>query len=99
MIIRTARLSAEGGAVPTPRQEGAAGRGAREKGDRPVNTEVIWQIAGIGILVVVAHSVIKAAGREELAWMITLAGVAVVLWRVVGLIGELFQAVRSVFNL
>jgi stage III sporulation protein AC len=65
----------------------------------PVNTEIIWQIAGIGILVVVAHSVIKTAGRDELAWLITLAGVAVVLWRVVGLVNELFQAVKAVFNL
>jgi stage III sporulation protein AC len=64
-----------------------------------VNTEIIWQIAGIGILVVVAHSVIKTAGRDELAWLITLAGVAVVLWRVVGLVNELFQAVKAVFNL
>ena len=64
-----------------------------------VNQDVIWQIAGIGILVVVAHSVLKTAGREELAWLVTLAGVAVVLWRVVGLVGDLFQAVRAVFHL
>ena len=64
-----------------------------------MNTDVIWQIAGIGILVVVAHSIIKAAGREEIAWMVTVAGVAVVLWRVVGIVEQLFAAVRSVFNL
>lgn len=64
-----------------------------------MSTDVIWQIAGIGLLVVVAHSVIKAAGREELAWMVTVAGIAVVLWRVVGLVNELFQAVRALFNL
>lgn len=64
-----------------------------------MNPDVIWQIAGIGILVVVAHSVIKAAGREEVAWMITLAGVAVVLWRVVTLVNDLFQAVRAVFHM
>lgn len=63
-----------------------------------MNGDAIWQIAGIGILVVVAHSVIKAAGRDEVAWMITLAGVAVVLWRVVTLVHQLFQAVRTVFN-
>ena len=64
-----------------------------------MNTDVIWQIAGIGILVVVAHSVIKTAGRDELAWLITLAGVAVVLWRVVSLVNDLFQAVKAVFNM
>ncbi len=64
-----------------------------------MNTDIIWQIAGIGILVVVAHSVIKTAGRDELAWLITLAGVAVVLWRVVSLVNDLFQAVKAVFNI
>ncbi len=64
-----------------------------------MSTDVIWQIAGIGMLIVVAHSVIKAAGREEIAWMVTVAGVAVVLWRVVGVVEQLFSAVRSVFNL
>ncbi len=64
-----------------------------------INVDVIWQIAGIGMLIVVAHSVIKAAGREEIAWMVTLAGVVVVLFRVVGVVEQLFAAVRSVFNL
>ncbi len=63
-----------------------------------VNADIIFQIAGLGILIVVVHSVIKAAGREELAWMVTLAGVTVVLWRVVTVVNDLFQAVRSVFH-
>jgi stage III sporulation protein AC len=64
-----------------------------------VSSDIIWQIAGLGILIVVAHQVIKTAGREEIAWMVTVAGVVVVLWRVVGVVNELFQAVRSVFQM
>jgi stage III sporulation protein AC len=64
-----------------------------------VQADVIWQIAGLGILIVVVHSVIKTAGREELAWMVTVAGAVVVLWRVVGVVHDLFQAVRSVFHM
>jgi len=64
-----------------------------------VNADVIWQIAGLGILIVVVHSVIEAAGRKELAWMVTLAGVVVVLWRVITVVNDLFQAVRNVFQI
>lgn len=64
-----------------------------------MNADIIWQIAGLGILIVVVHSVIKAAGRDELAWMVTVAGVVVVLWRVVTVVNDLFQAVRSVFQI
>ena len=64
-----------------------------------MNADVIWQIAGLGILIVVVHSVIEAAGRKELAWMVTLAGVVVVLWRVITVVNDLFQAVRNVFQI
>ena len=64
-----------------------------------MNADIIWQIAGLGMLIVVVHSVIKTAGRDELAWMVTVAGVVVVLWRVVGVVNDLFQAVKSVFHM
>ncbi len=64
-----------------------------------MNADVIFQIAGLGILIVVVHAVIKTAGRDEIAWMVTVAGVVVVLWRVIGVVNQLFQAVRSVFQM
>ena len=64
-----------------------------------MSVDIIWQIAGIGILVVVVHAVLKQAGRDELASLVTMAAVAVVLWRVITLLNQLFQAVRSVFQM
>ncbi len=61
--------------------------------------EIIWQLAGIGILVAVIYSVLKQAGRDELAWVVTLGGVAVALLLVIRLINELFQNVRAMFGL
>lgn len=61
--------------------------------------EIIWQLAGIGILVAVIYSVLKQAGRDELAWVVTLGGVAVALLLVIRLINELFQNVRTMFGL
>jgi stage III sporulation protein AC len=64
-----------------------------------MNIELIFRIAGVGILTAVLHTVLKQAGKEELAHLVTLAGVALVLMWVVQLLAQLFDQVRSVFHL
>jgi len=64
-----------------------------------LNTDIIFTIAGIGILISVLAIVLRNAGKEEQAQMLTLAGVVVVLILVVQLLNQLFTVVRTVFNL
>lgn len=64
-----------------------------------VNIDIIFRIAGIGILISVLSIVLKQAKKEEQAEMLTLAGVVVVLIIVVQLMSQLFTVVRSVFSL
>ncbi len=64
-----------------------------------MNIDIIFRIAGIGILISVLSIVLKQANKEEQAEMLTLAGVVVVLIIVVELMNQLFTVVRSVFNL
>jgi len=64
-----------------------------------LNIDIIFRIAGIGILISVLSIVLKQARKEEQAEMLTLAGVVVVLIIVVQLMSQLFTVVRSVFNL
>ncbi|HBQ26735.1 MAG TPA: stage III sporulation protein AC [Syntrophomonas sp.] len=64
-----------------------------------MNIDIIFRIAGIGILISVLSIVLKQAKKEEQAEMLTLAGVVVVLIIVVQLMNQLFTMVRSVFNL
>lgn len=64
-----------------------------------MNIEIIFRIAGIGILISVLSIVLKQANKQEQAEMLTLAGVVVVLIIVVQLMNQLFTVVRSVFNL
>lgn len=61
--------------------------------------DIIFKIAGIGILTAVLHSVLKSVGKEDLAGLATLAGLAVVLFMVIDLLAELFLHVRTVFML
>ncbi len=64
-----------------------------------MNVDLIFRIAGLGILISVLHIILKQANKEEQAQMVTLAGVVVVLIMVVQLINQLFTTVRSVFHL
>ena len=61
--------------------------------------DLIFKIAGTGIIVAVLNLVLKRAEREEQAMMTTLAGLVVVLMLLVDLIGTLFERVKSVFGL
>ena len=60
---------------------------------------IVFKIAVIGILTAVLHSILKSFGKEDLANLATLAGLAVVLFMVIDLLAELFDYVRSVFLL
>lgn len=61
--------------------------------------DLLFKIAGIGIIVAVLHQILSKAGREDQAMMTTLAGMVIVLTVVVKEISELFVTVRTVFNL
>lgn len=64
-----------------------------------MNVDLLLKIAGIGILIAVLHQVLTKAGRDDQAMMISLAGIVIVLTVVVKEISDLFETVRTVFNL
>lgn len=64
-----------------------------------MNIDLLFKIAGIGIIVAVLHQILTKAGREDQAMMTTLAGMIIVLTVVVKEISTLFATVRTVFNL
>lgn len=64
-----------------------------------MGVEIIFKIAAIGILLAVVNQVLKYAGKDEIATLTTLAGIIIVLLMVVDLISQLFNTVKSLFNL
>lgn len=63
-----------------------------------MNVDLIFQIAGVGIIVAVLNQLLVRAGREEQALLTTIAGLVVVLFIIVGEIGELFNTIKQIFN-
>lgn len=64
-----------------------------------MDINLLFKIAAIGILVAVLHQVLVRSGREDQAMMTTLAGLVIVLTMVIKEISNLFNTVRTIFNL
>ncbi|WP_100010694.1 stage III sporulation protein AC [Lentibacillus sediminis] len=61
------------------------------------DASILFQIAGIGIIVALIHTILKQMGKEEIAQFATLIGFIIVLVVVVNGLSDLFQQIRSVF--
>lgn len=64
-----------------------------------MDINLIFKIAGIGILVSVVYQILVKAGREDQAMMVTLAGMIIVLSLIIKEISVLFETVKAVFAL
>ena len=64
-----------------------------------MNTDLILKVAGVGVLVAVAHQILSKSGRDEQALLVMLSGIIIVLMMLVQEIGGLFDTVRSIFDL
>ncbi len=64
-----------------------------------MDIDFIFKIAAIGIIVAVLNQLLIRSGREDQAMLTTLAGLVVVLFMVINVIGELFETIKTVFGL
>ncbi len=64
-----------------------------------MSIQIIYKIAGVGILISILSQVLKHSGRDEQAFLISLAGLVLVLMWIVPYIYELFQTVEKMFAL
>ena len=63
-----------------------------------MSVEIIFKIAGIGILTAIIGQVLKQTGKDEISTLATLAGLIIVLIMVLNLIGDLFTTLKTIFN-
>ncbi len=69
------------------------------KEEKKMDVDLLFKIAAIGIIVAVLHQVLVRAGREDQAMMTTLTGLIIVLAIVVTQISDLFNTVKTLFDL
>lgn len=64
-----------------------------------MSVNIIFKIAAVGILVSVLGQVLKHSGREEHAFLTSLAGLIVVLFWIIPYIYDLFDTIKKLFAL
>ena len=73
-------------------------KGRSRKGET-VEVSLIFKIAAVGILVSILCQFLKHSGREEQAFLVSLAGLFIVLSWIIPCISELFTEIYSLFQL
>lgn len=63
-----------------------------------MSVSVIFKIAAVGILVTILSQVLKHSGREEQAFLVSLAGLILVLMWLVPYIYDLFVLIQKLFS-
>ena len=64
-----------------------------------MDVDLIFKIAAVGILVSVMCQVLKHSGREDQAFLTSLAGLILVLFWIVPYIYDLFETIKNLFSL
>ena len=60
---------------------------------------IIFKIALVGILVTILNQILKQSGRDEQAFVVSLAGLLLVLFWIIPSISQLFETIQDMFVL
>lgn len=64
-----------------------------------MDVDIIFKIAAIGILITVITQVLKKSDRDDIATLVSLAGLIIVLTLVMNMVSELFETIKNIFYL
>ena len=73
--------------------------GVSENGGAGVEVGILFKIGAVGILVSVLCQVLKHSGREEQAFLASLAGLVLVLFWILPYISALFEDIKQLFTI
>ena len=60
---------------------------------------IIFKISAVGIIVAILNQILKHSGRDDQAFLTSLAGILIVLFWVIPYIAELFSSMQKLFNI
>lgn len=64
-----------------------------------MDISILFKIAAIGIIITVICQILKKSDRDDIATLVSIVGLVIVLAVVVGMIGDLFNNIKSIFGL
>ena len=64
-----------------------------------MDVSILFKMAAVGIIVTVICQVLKKSDRDDIAMLVSIIGLVMVLAVVVGMIGDLFTKIQTIFGL
>ena len=64
-----------------------------------MDISIIFKLAAVGIVITIVCQVLKKSEREDLATLVSLAGLIIVMTGVIGMVADLFDSIKSIFEL
>ena len=64
-----------------------------------MQVDVIFKLAAVGLIVTIVCQVLKKSDRDDVATIVSLAGLIIVLAAVLDMVVDLFDSVRAIFDL
>ena len=61
--------------------------------------DLLFKLAGLGVVVAILSQVLNRAGREELGTLVTVVGLVIAPFVVADLVADLFTSLKSLFSL
>ncbi len=64
-----------------------------------MNIDIIFKIGAIGLIITVITQVLKKSDRDDIATLVSIAGLIIVLTLVINMISDLFSTIKNIFYL
>ena len=64
-----------------------------------MDISIIFKLAAVGIVITIVGQVLKKSEREDIATLVSLAGLIIVMTVVIGMVADLFDSIKSIFDL
>ena len=64
-----------------------------------MDISIIFKLAAVGIVFTIVCQVLKKSEREDIATLVSLAGLIIVMTVVIGMVADLFDSIKSIFDL
>ena len=64
-----------------------------------MDIDIIFKIAAVGLSTAIISQILKKTDKDEIATLVTLAGLVIVLIMIINMIGQLFDTLKSVFGM
>ena len=59
---------------------------------------ILFKMAAVGMIITIICQILKKSDRDDIATLVSIVGLVIVLFVVVGMVGDLFKEIQRVFE-